>query len=197
MPGMGAMTEGLGSYGTFMFTKMQNDVYQAIDSSKFVHNRDFMKLLIAELNDDEDCRHLFFKTIFEKLHLSLTSIKAQLFPQAEMNLEVIRALLEFEGAGEAFVNSGNFYTPNINGNQLQKGTYLGKYLSFSALMTETSSWRQTELNIQFHRTQQEQHQKVMDQMSAKFHSLHDQVAAVIKKLMTNGSCKERVLLWMR
>lgn len=114
-----------------------------------------------------------------------------------MNLEVIRALLEFEGAGEAFVNSGNFYTPNINGNQLQKGTYLGKYLSFSALMTETSSWRQTELNIQFHRTQQEQHQKVMDQMSAKFHSLHDQVAAVIKKLMTNGSCKERVLLWMR
>jgi hypothetical protein len=72
-----------------------------------------------------------------------------------MNLETIRALLEFDGAAEAFVNSGNFYTANINGNQLQKGTYLGKYLSFSALMSETPSWRQTELNIQFHRTQQE------------------------------------------
>lgn len=114
-----------------------------------------------------------------------------------MNLEMIRALLEFEGAGEAFVNSGNFYTPNINGNQLQKGTYLGKYLSFSALTTETRSWRETELNIQFHRTQQEQHEKVMDQMSQKFHNLHTQVADIIKKLMKNGNCKDRVLLWMR
>jgi len=79
-PGMDGMTEALGSYGTFMFTKMQNDLFAAVDSSNFVHNRDFMKLLYTELCDDEECRHMFFKTIFEKLHLSLTSIKAQLFP---------------------------------------------------------------------------------------------------------------------
>lgn len=86
-----------------------------MDDSKFIHNREFMKLLYAELSDDEECKLLFFKTCFEKLHLSITSIKAQLFPQAEMNLETIRALLEFDGASEVFVNSGNFYTPNING----------------------------------------------------------------------------------
>lgn len=55
-PGMEAMTEGLGSYGTFMFTKMQNDLYEALDHSKFVHNREFMKLIYTELCDDEECR---------------------------------------------------------------------------------------------------------------------------------------------
>lgn len=37
----------------------------------------------------------------------------------------------------------------------------------------------------------------MDQVSAKLHSMHTQISDIVKKLMKNGNCKDRVLLWMR
>jgi hypothetical protein len=50
-------------------------------------------------------------------------------------------MLEFDGACEVFVNSPQFYLPNMNGSQLQKGTYLGRYLSYTSICAETRSWR--------------------------------------------------------
>jgi len=89
------------------------------------------------------------------MHLELGNIKAETFPKAEQNLEFIKVLLEYEGAGEIFVQSPDFYTSGINGFQLQRATYFGRYLSFSALMTETLSWRDSHFNIQLHKMRSE------------------------------------------
>ena len=43
----------------------------------------------------------------------------------------------------------------------------------------------------------EQHQKYMDQLAAKFFNLHTNIADIIKKLMKNQNCKDRVLKWLR
>jgi len=43
------------------------------------------------------------------MHLRLTNIKAESFGIAESNLDMIKVLLEFDGAPEIFVNSSNFY----------------------------------------------------------------------------------------
>jgi hypothetical protein len=51
--------------------------------------------------------------------------------------------------------------------------------------------------MQFHKMRQEQHNKYMDQLAAKFYNLHSNVADIIKKLMKNANCKERVLQWLR
>jgi hypothetical protein len=59
----------------------------------------------------------------------------------------MRALFDHEGAQEQFVKSMHFLNPTMNGNQIQKGSYFGKYLSFSALMWETRTWRQSDLNF--------------------------------------------------
>lgn len=75
------------------------------------------------------------------MHLSLCNIKAETFPQAEKNLEIIKTLLDLEGAGEVFVNSSNFFNNTMNGMHIQKFSYIGRYLSFSALMNETITWR--------------------------------------------------------
>jgi len=40
-------------------------------------------------------------------------------------------------------------------------------------------------------------QKVVDQVSQKFSSLHSNLAEIIKKLMKDNNCKDRVLKWMR
>jgi len=39
------------------------------------------------------------------MHLQLGNIKSETFPLAETNLELIKSLLEYEGAAEAYVSS--------------------------------------------------------------------------------------------
>ena len=42
-----------------------------------------MKVVLQELEPDEESRHMFFKTIFEKMHLRLTNIRIDAFKMAE------------------------------------------------------------------------------------------------------------------
>jgi hypothetical protein len=116
-----------------------------------------MALIMVELNDDPDTKAMFFQTLFDKLHLSLSTIKSDKFQVAESNSEFIKILLEFDGASEIFVNSPQFFLPNMNGSQLQKETYLGRYLSYTSICAETRSWRQSDLNYTFHKMRPEQH----------------------------------------
>jgi hypothetical protein len=37
----------------------------------------------------------------------------------------------------------------------------------------------------------------MDQVAQKFYNMHSSLADILKKLMKNNNCKERVLKWMR
>jgi len=71
------------------------------------------------------------------MHLRLTNIKAESFGTAESNVDMIKVLLEFDGAPEIFVNSSNFYRSGMTGYEMQIATYFGRYLTFSALPTET------------------------------------------------------------
>ena len=75
------------------------------------------------------------------MHLELKNIRAENFVKAEENLELIEALLAYEGAGEAFVGAKDFYHSKLDGIRIQKHTYLGRYLSFTPLMTETLTWK--------------------------------------------------------
>jgi len=53
------------------------------------------------------------------------------------------------------------------------------------------------MNVQFHRMKPEHHQKHMEQVAAKFSNLHTNLADVLKKLMKNANCKDKVLEWLR
>ena len=77
-----------------------------------------MALIIQELNDDPEIKATFFQTLFDKMHLNLSTIKQDKFQTAESNSEFIKIMLEFDGASEIFVNSPQFYLPNMNGSQL-------------------------------------------------------------------------------
>ena len=74
MPGMGN-PESLSIGARFMFSKMQNDIWEACAKNAFIHHREFMQLTYAELSDDLEARDQFFTTLFEKMHLSLPNIK--------------------------------------------------------------------------------------------------------------------------
>ena len=99
MGGMGN-SENLGSMRQFNFSKMQSDLFEALEKTQFLMDRHFMNFIITELNDDHDTRTLFFSTIFDKMHLSLNSIKIDKFSTAELNTEFIKLLLEYDGACE-------------------------------------------------------------------------------------------------
>ena len=43
----------------------------------------------------------------------------------------------------------------------------------------------------------DQHQKYIDSLGKKFNNIHENLADIIKKLMKNNNCKEKVLAWMR
>lgn len=64
-----------------------------------------MSLIMQELNDDPDTKSIFFQSLFDKMHLNLSSIKQEKYLTAESNSEFTKILLEFEGASEIFVNS--------------------------------------------------------------------------------------------
>ena len=53
------------------------------------------------------------------------------------------------------------------------------------------------MNVQFHRMKPEHHQKHMEQVAGKFSNLHTALADVLKKLMKNANCKDKVLDWLR
>ena len=42
-------------------------------------DRHFMALIVAELNDDPDTKTMFYQTLFDKMHLNLSSIKSEKF----------------------------------------------------------------------------------------------------------------------
>ena len=66
----------------------------------------------------------------------------------------------------------------MNGKQIQKSSYFGRYLSFSALVNETGSWRKSDM-VQLHKLRPEQHWKHMDTMAAKFFNLHTGLKDII------------------
>lgn len=176
---------------------MQSDIWQAVMKTHFLHQREFMTAVFQEISEDPDIKDLFFETLFEKMHLELTNIKSETFGRAEQNLDLLKSLLDYEGAAVTFVNSAQFFNNTMNGQHIQKRSYLGRYLSFSALIQETTSWRQSDLNMNFHKMRPEAHQQHMEALSARFFALHTNLAEIVKKLMKNQACKERVLLWMR
>ena len=53
------------------------------------------------------------------------------------------------------------------------------------------------MNAHFHKMKPEQHMKHMEQVAGKFSNLHGNLAAVLKALMKNAKCKDKVLEWMR
>ena len=196
MPGMGS-PESLGTDEHFEFLQMQVFLWEALKKNQFVFNKQFMTSIQEELKEDQGtCQH-FYTTIFDQMHLQLSNIKQETFGLADTNLELIKSLLEMDGAAEAFVDSQLFLNKKLNGLQIAKGTYFGRYLCFSAIVKETTSWRQSEMNVHFHKMKPEHHHKHMESIAAKFSNLHSNLADVIKKLMKNAKCKDRVLEWMR
>lgn len=53
------------------------------------------------------------------------------------------------------------------------------------------------MNVQLHKMKPEHHQKHMEQVASKFANLHINLAEVLKKLMKNANCKDKVLEWLR
>jgi hypothetical protein len=92
-----------------------------------------MLSLIKVVQDDSEQARLLFSTLFDKMHLSLNSIKIEKFRQAEAHLETLKTLLDHKEAQEVFVSSPTFLSPHLSGKQLQMETYLGRYLSYSCL----------------------------------------------------------------
>lgn len=82
MPGMGN-PEDLGSGQKFTFTKMQTHLWEALAKTLFVYHKEFMGFVYQELKEDEEVKHLFFQTLFEKMHLELKNIKSETFNRAE------------------------------------------------------------------------------------------------------------------
>ena len=80
-------------------------MWEAAKKSHFVFNREFMASIQGELKDDLDTRELFYQVLFDQMHLQLSNIRHETFAVAEANLELIKSLLDFEGAAEAFAGS--------------------------------------------------------------------------------------------
>ena len=78
---------------------MQSDLWAALAKTHFIHHREFMTFVVQEISEDKDVQKEFFNTLFEKMHLELKSIKSENFNKAESNLEYLKTLLDFDGAG--------------------------------------------------------------------------------------------------
>jgi len=78
MPGQGN-PEILSSGLQFHFTKMQTDLWLAVQKTHFLHHREFMTHVFAELNEDEESKTMFFQTVFDKMHLELGNIRSETF----------------------------------------------------------------------------------------------------------------------
>ena len=76
--------ENLGSGKDYSFSKMQNNLYECAKKDHFIFDREFMKIIFQEINEqDADSKKLFFKTMFDKMHLEHTNIRSETFTKAE------------------------------------------------------------------------------------------------------------------
>lgn len=82
-----------------------------------------------------------FATIFNKMHLNLSSIKIEKFRVAEQQLELLKSLFDYKQAQDIFVQSPLFYRPHLTGKAIQQETYLGRYFSYTSLSTETQGFK--------------------------------------------------------
>lgn len=62
---------------------MQIQLYEAFEKENIAYHGDFMKQLSSIVKEDSDQATLLYGTIFDKLHISLTSIKLETFRRAE------------------------------------------------------------------------------------------------------------------
>jgi len=117
--GMGqAFTEKLCSNKIFTFTPMQNQLWDAFEKEAFGVHQEFMRQLIEVVKEDQDQASLLFTTLFDKMHLSLNSIKVEKFRLAEAHLETLKTLLDYKEAQTVFVSSPSFLSPHLTGKQL-------------------------------------------------------------------------------
>lgn len=87
---------------------MQNHLWDAFEKESFGVHQEFMRQLINLVKEDTDQASLLFSTLFDKMHLSLNSIKIEKFRLAESHLETLKTLLDYKEAQDVFVNSPNF-----------------------------------------------------------------------------------------
>ena len=74
-----------------------------------------MRELISVVKEDADQSTLLFSTLFDKMHLSLNSIKIEKFRTAEAHLETLKTLLDYKEGQDVFVGSTNFLAPGLTG----------------------------------------------------------------------------------
>lgn len=77
-----------------------------------------MSQLISVVKEDPDQAILLFTTLFDKMHLSLNSIKIEKFRQAESHIELLKTLLDYKDGQEAFIRSPNFLSQGMSGKQI-------------------------------------------------------------------------------
>lgn len=196
--GMGqAFTEKLCSNRVFNFTLMQNQLWEAFEKEAFGLHQEFMRQLINVVKDDEDQASLLFTTLFDKMHLSLNSIKIEKFRLAEAHLETLKTLLDHKEAQSVFVSSSTFLSPHLNGKQVQMETYLGRYLSFSCLAQETKGFKDQYFRGGLAKQSLSGLNRLTDTVAEQLHSMHKSVQEVIAKLLKNREVKDRVIDWLR
>jgi len=117
----------------------------------------------------------------------MPSISNDSFRQAESNLDFLKVLLAIPELQQIFVESPNFLSKNSNGEQIQKcnsfilkllETYLGRYLSFTALHRE-APWVRKQYFHGLVRQQRSAMMKVKDNVGDMFHTLHKNLHAII------------------
>lgn len=90
-------------------------MWEAAKKTHFIFNREFMTSVQGELREDGDTMELFYQVLFDQMHLQLTNIRTETFVLADASLELIKSLLDYEGAAEAFVKSPQFLRKGLNG----------------------------------------------------------------------------------
>jgi len=55
---------------------MQNDLWNCLETSQFLIDRDFVKIIFSELNDHDDgVKSSFFLGLFDKIHTDLVDVR--------------------------------------------------------------------------------------------------------------------------
>ncbi|CDW72140.1 u box domain-containing protein [Stylonychia lemnae] len=195
--GMGmSMQEKLYSNQEFQFTRMQNDLWVAFYEENLFCNYEFLQSLTQILQEDEEWMQLFYRTLFNKMHLNLNSINIDKFRTAESYLEILKQLLNSKEAQELFVKNFMFYREGLNGKQIQMETYLGRYFSFSCLAHETRGFKDAYFKG-IAKSQQNGIQRMTEQVSDQFHKFHVLIFDVMQKLLKNKECRDIVMKWLR
>lgn len=91
----GAFQEKLCSNQTFEFTPMQTKLWEAFEKEAIALHQEFMRSLV-KVAYESDSSQFLFQTLFDKMHLTLNSIKVEKFRVAESNLESLKMLLDYK-----------------------------------------------------------------------------------------------------